>query len=67
MTSGAPIVAVPASFGAAASFAVANVAQMRGARRLETTRSLDLHLLVGLETEPLWLAGLGASIVGLKT
>jgi drug/metabolite transporter (DMT)-like permease len=64
MTSGALVVAVPASIGAAASFAVANVAQMRGARRPETTRSLDPRLLVRLGAEPLWLAGLGASIVG---
>ncbi len=64
MTSGALILAVPASIGAAASFAVANVAQMRGARRPETNRTLDPRLLVRLGTEPLWLAGLGASIVG---
>jgi drug/metabolite transporter (DMT)-like permease len=64
MTSGALIVAVPVSIGAAASFAVANVAQMRAARRPETTRTLDPHLLVRLGTDPLWLAGLGASIVG---
>ena len=64
MTSGALIVAVPASVGAAASFAVANVAQMRGARRSETTRTLDPRLLVHLGADPLWLAGLGASIIG---
>ncbi len=65
MTSGgALVVAVPASIGAAASFAVANVAQMRGARRPETTRTLDPRLLLRVGAEPLWLAGLGVSIVG---
>lgn len=64
MTSGALIVAVPASVGAAASFAVANVAQMRGARRSQTTRTLDPGLLLHLGADPLWLAGLGASIIG---
>jgi hypothetical protein len=64
MTSGHLIVALPASIGAAACFAVANVAQMRGARRPEATRTLDPRLLVRLVAEPLWLAGLGASIVG---
>ena len=64
MTSGALIVAIPASVGAAASFAVANVAQMRGARRSKTTRTLDPGLLVHLGADPLWLAGLGASIIG---
>jgi drug/metabolite transporter (DMT)-like permease len=65
MTSGgALVVALPASIGAAAFFAVANVAQMRGARRPDTTRTLDPRLLVRLGAEPLWLAGLGASMVG---
>ena len=64
VTSGALIVAVPASVGAAASFAVANVAQMRGARRSQTTRTLDPGLLLHLGADPLWLAGLGASIIG---
>src|SRR5271154_1599820 len=64
MTGGSLVVAVPASIGAAACFAVANVAQMRGARRPETTRTLDPRLLLHLGAEPLWLAGLGASIVG---
>jgi drug/metabolite transporter (DMT)-like permease len=64
MTGGSLIIAVPTSIGAAASFAVANVVQMRGARRPQTKRTLDLHLLLSLGAEPLWLAGLGASIVG---
>jgi drug/metabolite transporter (DMT)-like permease len=64
MTSGSLFVAIPASVGAAASFAIANVAQMRGARRPEAVRSLDPRLLFRLGAEPVWLAGLGASIVG---
>jgi hypothetical protein len=64
MTNGALIVAVPPSIGAAASFAVANVAQMCAARHPATTRTLDPRLLVRLGAEPLWLAGLAASIVG---
>jgi drug/metabolite transporter (DMT)-like permease len=64
MTTDALTVAVPASIGAAASFAVANVTQMRAARRQQSTRTIDPRLLVHLATEPLWLAGLGASIVG---
>jgi hypothetical protein len=52
MTSGALIVAVPPSVGAAASFPVANVAQMRTVRLPATTRPLDPSLLVHLWSDP---------------
>jgi drug/metabolite transporter (DMT)-like permease len=58
------VVVVPLSVGAAASFAVANVAQMRAARRTEAPAGLSATLLIRLLRDPLWLIGLLASIVG---
>jgi hypothetical protein len=64
MTTEALTVAVPASIGVAACFAVGHVAQMRAARRPRSTRTIDPRLLVHLAAEPPWLAGLAVAIVG---
>jgi drug/metabolite transporter (DMT)-like permease len=58
------VAVVPLSVGAAASFAVANVAQMRAARRTEAPEGLSVTLLIRLVRDPLWLIGLLASIAG---
>jgi drug/metabolite transporter (DMT)-like permease len=58
------MVAVPLALGAAASFAVANVAQMRAVRRHPPTQDIDPGLVLRLIRQPLWLAGLGASVAG---
>ena len=64
MTRGDSMVAVPLALGAAASFAVANVAQMRAVRRHPPSQEIEPGLLLRLVRQPLWLAGLGASVVG---
>lgn len=58
------VAVVPLAVGAAACFAVANVAQMRAARRVEAPSGLSLRLLVRLLRDPLWILGLVASITG---
>jgi drug/metabolite transporter (DMT)-like permease len=56
--------AVPLAIGAAASFGMANVAQMRAARRTAAGDGLHPRLLVRLARDPLWLLGLATSTVG---
>jgi drug/metabolite transporter (DMT)-like permease len=55
---------IPLALGAAGSFAVANVAQMRAARRAEGPTNLHPNLLLRLVRDPLWIGGLAASVVG---
>ena len=55
---------IPLAVGAAAAFAVANVAQMRAARRAEAPSQLSPRLMVRLIGDPLWLAGLVGSVLG---
>jgi drug/metabolite transporter (DMT)-like permease len=57
-------VAGPLALGAAASFAVANVAQMRASRRADASDGIDPRLLLRLLHDRLWLTGLAASVVG---
>ncbi|HEX3825619.1 MAG TPA: DMT family transporter [Mycobacteriales bacterium] len=56
--------AIPLALGAAASFAVANVAQMRAARRVRAPAGVHPKLLLRLFGDPAWLGGLAASVVG---
>ena len=64
MTGDHALIAIPLTLGAAASFAVSNVAQMSGVRRRQSEKPLDAGLLFRLVSEPLWIAGLAASIIG---
>jgi drug/metabolite transporter (DMT)-like permease len=57
-------VAGPLALAAAASFAVANVAQMRASRRTDAAEGIDPRLLLRLLHDRLWLAGLAASVMG---
>ena len=56
--------AVPSALGAAAAFGFANVAQMRAARRVESSDRLDPRFLGRLVQDKLWLFGLLMSAVG---
>jgi drug/metabolite transporter (DMT)-like permease len=56
--------AVPCALGAAAAFGIGNVAQMRAARRVESSDRLDPRLLGRLVKDKLWLFGLLAGVVG---
>lgn len=56
--------ALPCALGAAAAFGVANVAQMRAARRTRASGGIDPWLLLRLFRDRLWLSGLGASVAG---
>lgn len=57
-------VAIPLAVVAAASFAVANVAQMRASRRAEAPEGVSAKLLVRLMRDKEWLLGLATSILG---
>jgi hypothetical protein len=57
-------VAVPLALAAAASFAVANVTQMRAARRTDAPSRVSAGLLLRLVRDKEWLGGLLASVVG---
>jgi drug/metabolite transporter (DMT)-like permease len=56
--------AVPLALGAAAAFAVANVTQMRAARRVSAPPGVNPRLLARLVRNRAWLTGLAASVVG---
>lgn len=56
--------ALIAAFGAAAAFAVSNVAEMRASRRTQVRRRIDPGLLARLARDKQWLAGFGASFMG---
>lgn len=66
MTGSHTAMAVTLSLGAAAAFAVSNVAQMDAVRRQPPggRSQVDPGLVVRAARDPLWLAGLVASIVG---
>jgi drug/metabolite transporter (DMT)-like permease len=57
-------IAIPLAVGAAASFAVANVAQMRASRRADAPEGVSAKLLVRLIRDKEWLLGLATSILG---
>jgi drug/metabolite transporter (DMT)-like permease len=57
-------IAIPLAVGAAASFAVANVAQMRASRRADAPEGVSATLLIRLLRDKEWLLGLATSIVG---
>jgi drug/metabolite transporter (DMT)-like permease len=56
--------AMAAALGAAAAFAVSNVAEMRAARRTPVRRRIDPGLLARLTQDREWVAGFGMSFVG---
>jgi drug/metabolite transporter (DMT)-like permease len=64
MHGGRSLIAVPLALGAAAAFATANVAQREAVRHHPSSQALDAGILLRAIRQPLWLAGLAASIVG---
>jgi drug/metabolite transporter (DMT)-like permease len=58
------LIAVPLALGAAAAFAVANVTQREAVRHHPSDQAVDAKILLRAVRQPLWLAGLAASIVG---
>jgi drug/metabolite transporter (DMT)-like permease len=65
MASGAEIaVSVPCAVGAAVAFAIANVEQMRAARRTEAPSEVSATLLVRLIRDRGWLIGFATSVGG---
>jgi drug/metabolite transporter (DMT)-like permease len=63
-SAGSVAVAVPCALGAAVAFAVANVEQMRAARRTDAPSEVSATLLVRLARDRDWLIGLATSIGG---
>ena len=64
MTGSRTGLAVGLALLAAACFAVSNVTQMDAVSRQPPGRSVDAGVLVRVARDPLWLVGLGASILG---
>lgn len=64
MHGGKSLIAVPLALGAAAAFAFANVAQRQAVRRYQSAQALDAGILLRAVRQPLWLAGLAASMFG---
>lgn len=62
--SGRSAVAAGLALGAAGCFAVSNVLQTVSVRRQPRREHIEATLVARLATQPLWLAGLAASIVG---
>lgn len=63
-SAGSVAVAVPCALGAAVAFAIANVEQMRAARRTEAPSEVSHQLLVRLVRDRGWLIGLATSVGG---
>lgn len=57
-------VAIPLAVSAAASFAVANVTQMRASRRADAPEGVSATLLIRLVRDKEWLLGLATSVLG---
>lgn len=57
-------ISIGLAVGAAGSFAVSNVLQAQAVRRRKSPAGVDLGILSKLARQPLWLAGLGAAVVG---
>jgi drug/metabolite transporter (DMT)-like permease len=66
MSPGHSVLAVPLAIGAAASFAVANVAQREAVKHQPGGPGNGARLLVRAIREPLWLGGLMASLLGFS-
>ena len=65
MNNGASVaIAVPCALGAAACFAVANVEQMRAARRVDAPSEISSTLLVRLLKDRQWWVGFATSVGG---
>jgi hypothetical protein len=56
---------VVAALGSAVAYAVSSVSQHRAASRSSTGAKVEVSGLLRLATQPLWLAGIGADLIGL--
>lgn len=57
-------IAIAAALGGSVAFAVSSVAQQRGTKRVEVRPALSPRLLLDLVRQPLWLAGISATLIG---
>jgi drug/metabolite transporter (DMT)-like permease len=58
------LIAVIAALAGALVFGVSSVAEQRGTQRVKKEPALSPRLLLDLVRQPLWLAGIGATLVG---
>ena len=58
------LIAVVASLGGSLVFGVSTVAEQRGTQRVKTRPPLSPRLLLDLVRQPLWVAAIGATLVG---
>jgi hypothetical protein len=58
------LIAVAAALGASLVFGVSSVAEELGTHRVKTRPALSPRLVLDLVRQPLWLAGIGATLVG---
>lgn len=60
------VVAVPAAIAGAACMGLASAAQSRATKQVPDTATLHPRLLWHLVREPIWLIGIGATVIGLS-
>ena len=58
------LTAVAAALAASLVFGISSVAEQRGTKRVKSRRPLSPELLLDLVRQPLWLAGVGATVMG---
>lgn len=59
------VIAVPAALAGAAGMGLASAAQAQATKEVPTHHTLNPQLLLSLARRPLWLVGIGATVVGL--
>jgi drug/metabolite transporter (DMT)-like permease len=59
-----PLIAVVAALASSLVFGISSVTEQRGTQRVERRPALSPRLLLDLVRQPLWLAGIGATLVG---
>lgn len=64
MSSSFPVHAVTAALASALVFGVSSVAEQRSTKRVKARRTLSPRLLLDLVRQPVWLASIGAILIG---
>jgi drug/metabolite transporter (DMT)-like permease len=58
------LIAVVAALGGSVVFGISSVAEQRGTKRVKRRRELSPRILLDLVRQPLWVAAIGATLVG---
>jgi hypothetical protein len=57
-------IAIAAALGGSLVFGASSVAEQRGTKRVQTRKGLSFRLILDLVRQPVWLIGIGATLVG---